>query len=207
MKNTHGGRLILVKFTKINTPPWVFFTSFKFYKCYQIAQRATFNCFVVTFFCSSFVDSKQNITKLRKLFNWNHRLDWNTAPQIYILHLIFLSAFAVMQVIFWTEDICSFISYYWNSFSLKLKKLINKQAFSIAHQIQFIRLRNAFKAPFFHWYVFPFQLVQSTNAEFLFNKDTSKRNPYKAGLFEGNFFWGEGGGVSLTAHSSDFKKN
>ena len=29
-------------FTKINTPPWVFFTFFKLYKCYQIAQRTTF---------------------------------------------------------------------------------------------------------------------------------------------------------------------
>ena len=26
-------------FTKINTPPWVFFTFFKLYKCYQIAHR------------------------------------------------------------------------------------------------------------------------------------------------------------------------
>ena len=29
-------------FTKINTPPWVFFTFFKLYKWYQIAQRITF---------------------------------------------------------------------------------------------------------------------------------------------------------------------
>ena len=28
--------------TKINTPPWVFFTFFKLYKWYQIAQRTTF---------------------------------------------------------------------------------------------------------------------------------------------------------------------
>ena len=42
VKNIHGGLLILVKlqaevcnFTKINTPPWVFFTFFKLYKCYQ----------------------------------------------------------------------------------------------------------------------------------------------------------------------------
>ena len=28
-------------FTKINTPPWVFFTFFKLYKWYQIAQRTT----------------------------------------------------------------------------------------------------------------------------------------------------------------------
>ena len=41
--------LLLVKlqaeacnFTKINTPPWVFFTFFKLYKCYQIAQRITY---------------------------------------------------------------------------------------------------------------------------------------------------------------------
>ena len=49
VKNTHGGVLILVKlqtsacnFTKINTPPWVFFTFLKLYKWYQITQRITF---------------------------------------------------------------------------------------------------------------------------------------------------------------------
>ena len=53
MKNTYGGVLILVKlqaeacdFTKINTPPWVFFKFFKSYKWYKIAQRTTF-CFDV----------------------------------------------------------------------------------------------------------------------------------------------------------------
>ena len=35
VKNTHGGVFI---FTKINTLPWVFFTFFKLYKWYQIAQ-------------------------------------------------------------------------------------------------------------------------------------------------------------------------
>ena len=29
--------------TKIHTPPWVFFTFFKLYKCNQIAQRITYN--------------------------------------------------------------------------------------------------------------------------------------------------------------------
>ena len=29
-------------FTKINTPPWVFFMFFKLYKWYQIAQRITY---------------------------------------------------------------------------------------------------------------------------------------------------------------------
>ena len=45
----YGGMLILVKlqaeacnFTKFNTSPWVFFTLFKLYKCYQIAQRITY---------------------------------------------------------------------------------------------------------------------------------------------------------------------
>ena len=48
VKNTHGGVLILIKlqteacnFTKINTPPWVFFAFFKLYRWYQIAQRTT----------------------------------------------------------------------------------------------------------------------------------------------------------------------
>ena len=51
VKNTNRGLLILVKlqaetcnFTKINNPPWVFFSFLKLYKWYQIAQRATFSC-------------------------------------------------------------------------------------------------------------------------------------------------------------------
>ena len=50
VENTHGGVLILVKlqaeacnFTKINTPPWLFFTFFKLYMRYQIAQRITYS--------------------------------------------------------------------------------------------------------------------------------------------------------------------
>ena len=38
MKSPHGEVLFLVKFTKSNTPTWVFFTLFKLYKWYQIAQ-------------------------------------------------------------------------------------------------------------------------------------------------------------------------
>ena len=38
VKNIHGGVLLL----KSNTPPWVFFTFFKLYKWYQIAQRTTY---------------------------------------------------------------------------------------------------------------------------------------------------------------------
>ena len=32
VKNSHRGVLLLVNFTKSNTPPWVFFTFFKLYK-------------------------------------------------------------------------------------------------------------------------------------------------------------------------------
>ena len=39
VKNTHGGALLLVK---SNTPPWVFYTFFKLYKWYQIAQNITY---------------------------------------------------------------------------------------------------------------------------------------------------------------------
>ena len=31
--------LLACNFTKIITPPWVFFTIFKLYKCYQMAQN------------------------------------------------------------------------------------------------------------------------------------------------------------------------
>ena len=57
VKNTHGGMLILVNlqaepcnFTKINTPPWVFFTFFKLYKWYQIAQRTTFMLLLISLY-------------------------------------------------------------------------------------------------------------------------------------------------------------
>ena len=45
VKNTHGGVFLLVKacnFTKSSIPPWVFFTLFKLYKWYQIAQNITY---------------------------------------------------------------------------------------------------------------------------------------------------------------------
>ena len=48
VKSTHGGVLLLVKsqskacnFTKSKTPPLVFYTFFKLYKWYQIAQSIT----------------------------------------------------------------------------------------------------------------------------------------------------------------------
>ena len=42
VKNTHVGNMAeACNFTKINTPPSVFFTFFKLYKRYQIAQRIT----------------------------------------------------------------------------------------------------------------------------------------------------------------------
>ena len=56
VKDTHGRVLILVtlqalacNFTKINNPPWVFFTFIKLYKWYQIAQRIT----IVSYFCKT----------------------------------------------------------------------------------------------------------------------------------------------------------
>ena len=42
VKNTNGGKLLLVRLqAKSNTPPWVFFKFLKFYKRYQITQRIT----------------------------------------------------------------------------------------------------------------------------------------------------------------------
>ena len=48
--STYGGVLLSVKlkakacnFTKSNIAPWVFFTIFKFYKWYQIAQSVTYS--------------------------------------------------------------------------------------------------------------------------------------------------------------------
>ena len=37
-----SAKLLACNFTKSNTPPWVFFTFFKLYRWYQIAQNITF---------------------------------------------------------------------------------------------------------------------------------------------------------------------
>ena len=68
-KNTHGGVLLLVKlqteacnFTKSNTPPWVFFTSFKLYEWYQEPNRATHHMSIevlICYFYYPFVTGKQ----------------------------------------------------------------------------------------------------------------------------------------------------
>ena len=47
-----------VNFAKINTPPWVFFTFFKSYKWYQIAQRTTF---VIHIYSRFFYTSRHSI--------------------------------------------------------------------------------------------------------------------------------------------------
>ena len=39
VKNTHGAVLNACNITKSSTPPWVLFTFFELYKCYQIAEN------------------------------------------------------------------------------------------------------------------------------------------------------------------------
>ena len=43
VKNTHGGVLKAYNFTRSSTSPWMFFTFFKLYKWFQIAQHITFD--------------------------------------------------------------------------------------------------------------------------------------------------------------------
>ena len=91
--------------------------------------------FLVSFFSLLLWIPEQSTSNFKKLFNLNHRLRWNTILQIYRLHLIFFSKTTAMWVIFWNEDdICIIISDCKNWFKDKIKKLINKQIFSIAHQ-------------------------------------------------------------------------
>ena len=67
VENTHEGVLRLVNCrlkpaTKSNTPPWVFFTFFKLYKWYQIAQSDTFTWSKST--------TLKSVTSLWRLFCW-----------------------------------------------------------------------------------------------------------------------------------------
>ena len=78
-KNTHGGALILAKlqakackFTKINTPPWVFLSIFKLYKWYQIAQRITDDEFD-----KSEMKEKQTISRNYLVWTWNYNTNRN----------------------------------------------------------------------------------------------------------------------------------
>ena len=66
--------------------------------------------------------------------NWRNCLIWTAdwgweqnTPDTQNTLIIFLSAVAVIQVIFWTEDNFCVISDCRNSFNCKLKKLINEQ--------------------------------------------------------------------------------
>ena len=66
VKNTYRGVSILVNlqvsacnFTKINIRPWVFFTFFKLYKCYQIVQSATLFPQILGYFVLSDLLSQQ----------------------------------------------------------------------------------------------------------------------------------------------------
>ena len=75
-KNTHGGVLTLVKlqaevcnFTRINTPPWVFFTFFKLYKWYQIAQGITVSELLIRCLIALFLIL---ITDLKHTFSKRH---------------------------------------------------------------------------------------------------------------------------------------
>ena len=49
-------------FTKINTPPWLFFTFFKLYKWYRIAQR-------ITYHSTSHYDSHVNTDKKTTIYS------------------------------------------------------------------------------------------------------------------------------------------
>ena len=96
---------ISCNFTKSNTPPWVFFTLFKLYKWYKIAQHITFDQ------CSN---SNQQLVlnylaimsafSLRYLIAWdeggNERAgDGNTVPRISSLKKKFNKMFTAKNVI------------------------------------------------------------------------------------------------------------
>ena len=67
--------------------------------------------FLVGFFSLLLWIPAESTSNLKKLFNSNHTLRWNTTLQIYRLHLTFFSKAIAMWVIFWNEDdICINIS-------------------------------------------------------------------------------------------------
>ena len=98
LKNIHGGVLILVKlkalacnFTKINTPPWVFFTFFKLYKWYQIAQRTANNVTVTT----------ESYQELYKPFQTNVQLHYSLKTSKILVLWWFFFGFFFYPFVFW----------------------------------------------------------------------------------------------------------
>lgn len=71
-----------------------------------------------------------NRTKLKKLCKLKHRQRWRIRILLFAL-TVFLSAIAVMKVIFWIEDNFCFISDCKNWFKGKVQKLINKKNLQI----------------------------------------------------------------------------
>ena len=62
-REKHPWRLITctkITFTKSNIPPWVFFTVFKLYKWYQMAQRITIiSCFLTSINIKGYLNETQ----------------------------------------------------------------------------------------------------------------------------------------------------
>ena len=87
----------------------------------------TYKCWYTFFlFCCGFQEKLEPclLNYLIWTANWDgEHNNFNTQNTL----IIFLSAIAVMQVIFWVEDNFCFISDCRNSFNCKLKKLINEQ--------------------------------------------------------------------------------
>ena len=104
VKNTNGGLLILVKlqasacnFSKINTPPWVFFTFFKLYKLYQIVQRITHCAITVKIYAKlqERFNGKRRLL-IAKPYNRNH---WFSNRSLFELCNIF--SFLFLKLISW----------------------------------------------------------------------------------------------------------
>ena len=79
VKNTHGWVLIIVacNFTKINTPPRVFFTFFKLYKWYQIAQRTTYIYWLFFLLFKKFIECLLMICLLKAYWKPCQHLRWS----------------------------------------------------------------------------------------------------------------------------------
>ena len=88
--------------------------------------------------------------------------------------IIFLSAIAVMQVIFWNKVNFCFISDCMYSFNGKFKKLISKRKIFYSPANALCSYENSADKRFitsnFHWYVLLVHLVQSANTEYLLMK-------------------------------------
>ena len=131
VKNTLGGVLLLVQLqaTESNTPLWVFFTFFKLYKWYQIAQCITYECLSATVYPRSLYHlfSKDSASLVFAQFSISSIVRWPYSGQqvenlwflgLQIAENVFPALFPTVKALYTNTHYILFLSHICPSFEM-----------------------------------------------------------------------------------------